>query len=115
MHTLSTFYRSRQWEGLLKQIKQERINDEGFLICAYCGKPMMRSYDVIGHHKVELTDENVNDFSISLNPDNIDLVHFSCHNRIHDRLASTYRKREVFIVYGSPLSGKSTWVKDNMC
>ena len=111
--TLADFYRSRQWEGLLKQLKQERLNEDGHLICAYCGKPMVAAYDIIGHHKEELTEENVNDYTISLNPDNIDLVHFRCHNRIHDRLANIYRARQVFIVYGPPLAGKTTWVEEN--
>lgn len=113
MFTLYTFYKSREWEGLLRQIKQERKDAEGNLICEYCGKPMLKMYDVIGHHKEELTEENVNDFTISLNPENIALVHHRCHNRMHDKLAKLTRCRQVFLVYGSPLSGKSTWVKEN--
>lgn len=113
MFTLYTFYRSREWEGLLKVIKQERVNADGYLICEQCGRPMLRAYDVIGHHKVELTEQNVNDRMISLNPDNIALVHHACHNRIHDKLAKLTRARQVFLVYGAPLSGKTTWVRDN--
>lgn len=113
MFTLYTFYKSREWEGLLKVIKQERVNADGYLICEQCGRPMLRAYDVIGHHKVELTEQNVNDRMISLNPDNIALVHHACHNRIHDKLAKLTRARQVFLVYGAPLSGKTTWVQDN--
>lgn len=113
MFTLATFYKSKEWEGLLKVIKQERVDGEGNLICEYCGRPMVKAYDIIGHHKEELTDENVNDYNISLNPDNIALVHFRCHNRIHDRLAKLTRLRQVFLVYGAPLSGKSTWISQN--
>ena len=107
-----SFYRSKEWRKLLECIKDERINDEGVLICEYCGKPIVRAYDVIGHHKIELTEENVNDYDISLNPQNIMLCHHSCHNRIHNKLG--YANREVFLVYGAPLSGKSTWVKESM-
>ena len=113
MFTLYTFYKSREWEGLLKIIKQERVNADGYLICEQCGRPMLKAYDVIGHHKIELTEQNVNDRMISLNPDNIALVHHACHNRIHDKLAKLTRVRQVFLVYGAPLSGKSTWVQDN--
>ena len=113
MFTLYTFYKSREWEGLLKIIKQERVNADGYLICEQCGRPMLKAYDVIGHHKVELTEQNVNDRMISLNPDNIALVHHACHNRIHDKLAKLTRARQVFLVYGAPLSGKTTWVQDN--
>lgn len=113
MFTLNTFYRSREWEGLLKQIKQERLDQDGNLICEHCGRPMVKAYDIIGHHKEELTEQNVNDYNISLNPENIALVHHACHNRIHDKLAKITRRRQVFIVYGAPLAGKSTWVQEN--
>ena len=50
----------------------------------------------------------MNDYSISLNPDNIALVHHKCHNQIHNRFG-TYT-RHIYIVYGSPCAGKSTYV-----
>ena len=112
MFDLFSFYRSNEWRRLLAVIKNERVNDDGEVICAYCKKPITRQYDIIGHHVTELTEENVNDYSISLNPDNIQLVHHRCHNYIHDKLGNTCRK--IYIVYGSPLSGKTTWVRDNM-
>lgn len=106
------FYRSKKWRKLLDVLKNERVDENGNVICAYCGKPIMAAYDIIGHHRVPLTDDNVNDYSISLNPDTIDLVHHGCHNRIHDKLG--YSRREVFIVYGAPCSGKTSWVKASM-
>lgn len=112
MFTLSTFYRSREWESLLKQLRIDRLNDNGEIICEYCGKPITKAYDMIGHHKVELTEANANDFTISLNPENIAFVHHRCHNYIHNKLG--YAVREVFLVYGAPLSGKTTWVQNNM-
>ena len=57
MYTLFTFYRSREWAALLAALKQERVNDEGQIVCEYCGKPIVRAYDMIGHHKEELTEE----------------------------------------------------------
>lgn len=112
MYDLFSFYRSREWRRLLDLVKNERLDTEGQIICEYCGKPITRAYDIIGHHKNELTEENVNDFNISLNPDNIMLVHHRCHNFIHEKLG--YKKREVFLVYGAPLSGKTTYVHENM-
>lgn len=111
MFTLKTFYKSRQWEGLLKVLKAERLGEDGALHCEHCGKPIVKAYDCIGHHKLELTEQNVNDYSISLNPDNIMLVHHRCHNAIHERFGHV-RPKEVFLVYGPPCSGKSTWVKE---
>jgi hypothetical protein len=107
-----TFYRSKEWRKLLDSLKNERVNDDGQVICEYCGKPIVKAYDIIGHHTIELTEENVNDYDISLNPQNIKLVHHSCHNVIHNKLG--YANREVYLVYGAPLSGKTTWVRSNM-
>lgn len=112
MYDLFSFYRGKEWRKLLEGLKFERVNEEGQLICEYCGKPIVRAYDAIGHHKVELTEENVNDYSVSLNPDNVAFVHHSCHNRIHDKLG--YSRREVYLVYGPPRAGKTTWVRENM-
>lgn len=111
MYRLNTFYQSKAWINLLKQIKQERINTEGNIICAYCGKPVVKAYDIIGHHKEELTEDNVNDLNVSLNPDNIDLVHHRCHNYIHNKLG--YSISNIYLVYGSPFAGKTTWVNNN--
>lgn len=110
MYTLSNFYQSKEWCKLLQIIKNERINEYGEIICEYCGKPILKKYDCIGHHSVMLTEDNVNDYSISLNPNLIQLVHHRCHNRIHNKLG--YADRRVYLVWGSPLSGKSSWVNN---
>ena len=111
--SLSNFYRSKEWESLLKVLKLDRVNSDGELICEHCGKPIVKAYDCIGHHKIHLTEENYTDANISLNPDNISLVHHVCHNIIHNKLG--YTQREVYIVYGSPLSGKSSYVDSVKC
>lgn len=110
--SLYNFYRSKEWVNLLQVIKLERSDSYGQIICEHCGKPIIHKYDCIGHHKIYLTEENYTDASISLNPDNVALVHHKCHNLIHNKLA--YSNRQVFLVYGSPLSGKSTYVKEAM-
>ena len=107
-YTLENFYKSKQWQKLLSVIKLERVDEDGQLICWHCGKPITDKYDCIGHHTIFLTEENVNDGDISLNPDLVQLVHHKCHNKIHNKLG--YTKREIFLVYGPPLSGKSTYI-----
>ena len=89
----------------------ERLDENGEIICGYCGKPITRAYDIVGHHITELTEENVNDFNISLNPTNVMFVHHRCHNHIHNKLG--YAVRHVFLVYGPPLAGKRTFIQDN--
>ena len=110
MFTLDNFYKSRQWESLIGQLKIARQDADGNIICEHCGKPIVRKYDCIAHHKVELTADNVNDYAVSLNPNNIALIHFACHNRIHERFEGF--KQRVYLVYGSPCAGKSSWVNE---
>ena len=55
MYDLGNFYQSKEWRSLLTTLKMERINDNGEIICEYCGKPITKAYDMIGHHKTELT------------------------------------------------------------
>ena len=75
MYTLDTFYKSKKWQRLVGLIRQERVGEDGFLRCEHCGKPIVRAYDCIGHHTIPLTEQNVNDYSISLNPDRIQREH----------------------------------------
>lgn len=44
----------------------------------------------IVHHKIELNEDNVNDPSVALNPDNMMLVCFDCHNKIHFKSEKRY-------------------------
>ena len=113
MYTLDTFYKSDAWEKLVRTLRLERVDADGNIICAHCGEPIVRAYDCIGHHVIHLTEDNVNDAMISLNPDNIELVHHRCHNRIHEKLQFGASMRHVYLVYGAPLSGKTTWVNDS--
>ena len=107
--TLETFYTSDEWRSFRERLMLKRTNERGELICEYCGSPITKTYDCIGHHDVKLTSENVNDYAISLNETNVKLVHHRCHNIIHKRFEGFCQ--EVFIVYGSPCSGKTSWVK----
>lgn len=112
------FYKSRKWESFRRYIINQRTEPDGFVRCAICGKPILKPYDLIVHHTEELTDDNFQDATISLNPALVECVHFKCHNKIHDRFteghAPTYtaKEKKVFIVYGSPCSGKTSWVRD---
>ena len=110
MFTINNFYKSNTWINFRNRLMQERTTDQG-LICAHCGKPILKPYDCIGHHIIELTEDNVNDYNISLNPDNVVLIHFKCHNLQHNRWNG--HKQTVYLVYGAPGAGKTKWVKEN--
>lgn len=109
MVTLDTFYQSKAWVKLMQGLRLERQNAQGEVICEHCGKPITQKYDCIGHHLIHLTELNVNDASIALNPENIVLVHHRCHNKIHDKFG--YKPKQVYLVWGAPMSGKTTYVE----
>lgn len=107
---LKSFYNSKAWRTLRLNLISERKNK-----CARCGETIAYSKDIIGHHKIELTPENVHDANISLNPENIEIICFECHNKEHKRFGFNVAKgKQVFLVYGPPLSGKTSFVKENM-
>ena len=104
-NSLSEFYTSRQWSEFRRQLILERGQ-----VCEHCGQPILNPYDLILHHKIFLTEENVNDYEISLNPLHIQIVHHRCHNEIHERFGSY--TRHIYLVYGPPGSGKTTFVSE---
>lgn len=108
--TLTQFYNSQEWRTLRLLLIAERTNqDDGVLYCQHSGKPLLNSFDIVAHHIKPLTLQNVNDYSISLNPDNILLVSQQAHNEIHARFGYC-AQRKVYIVHGAPCSGKSSFV-----
>lgn len=112
MDKLKRFYLLKPWRDLSYNLK---IAAGGK--CQRCDYQVVDIEDykyLIGHHKIELTEDNVDDPNISLNPDNIEIVCIWCHNKEHDRFQGGYKKKakRVYIVYGSPLSGKSTLVNE---
>lgn len=111
MFTLKSFYKSKEWlkfRDVIIYERQDAVTKVNY--CSHCHKQIVSNYDLIIHHKTELTEANVNDYNISLNPDNVEIVCFNCHNKHHARFGHEGKKR-VYIVYGSPLSGKTTWVE----
>lgn len=101
--SLNTFYASDKWRKLRLNLIIERGNK-----CSKCGS-IVKPVRMIGHHTpVELTPDNVNDANIALNPNNIEIVCLDCHNKDHKRFGNY--KKEVYIVYGPPMSGKTTFV-----
>lgn len=105
---LHSFYTGRKWVTFRLTLINERGNK-----CQMCGDIIPRAKDIIGHHKVELTPENVHDHNISLNPELVELVCFDCHNKEHKRFGYQGEK-EVYIVYGPPMAGMEMLVRTEM-
>lgn len=103
---LHSFYVSKPWRELSFALKVERGGR-----CQRTGKVFADMSQLIAHHIIELTEENVSDPSIALNPDNIEIISFNEHNHEHRRFGHS---KQVYIVWGSPLSGKNTAVRQMM-
>ncbi len=121
---LPQFYGSKEWEQCKAQVLQERLKD-GTIYCEFCGQPILKGFNpqannnkgaMVFHHKTYLTTLNVNDASISINPDNIAILHWRCHNEIHERFIGNNSRPEkkVYIITGAPLSGKTSFVRERL-
>lgn len=113
------FYKSKEWKIFRQQLILDRCPDGP--VCEECNEKIVVSKHIqVDHNPIELTDENVNDVNISLNPDNAKISCLRCHNKRHDRFSGPNeqrrikKSRNVYIVYGPPMSGKNTYVREHM-
>ncbi len=104
--SLKAFYNCDEWQCVREQVLTDADNT-----CGDCGA---LAEEV--HHIIFLTLENVNDYTISLNPKNLIALCHQCHNKRHGRWLPNTKPEEqkVFLIWGSPLSGKTTYVKNHM-
>ena len=111
--SVKQFLKSQEWLLFRQQIILERGP-----VCEYCKETIVISKAIQIHHTpIELTDENVNDVNVSLNPKNVKIACIRCHNKEHNRFSGPVLKKKtkaVYIIYGPPMSGKTTYVKNNM-
>ena len=104
MSKLKSFYQSSKWAKFrLAYISKNKP------ICNICNRFIATAHNITLHHKTELDEVNVDDYTISLNEDNITLLCSGCHNNLHKGKTSKVSRQKVYIVHGSPLSGKTTW------
>lgn len=104
MDKLHQFYTSKVWRDLAYSLKIQAYGK-----CQRCGKQVLDFKYLIAHHKENITEENINNIKISLDPNNIEIICHDCHNKEHRRFGN---KQGVYIVYGPPLAGKNTLVRD---
>ena len=108
---LQNFYASKKWRLFRMCLIAEKLKETGTIRCEHCDKIVSNEKEIELHHIRELTHTNVNDYNISLNQENIRLLCHECHNKRHGRYGTLQKK--VYLVYGCPASGKSTFVKQN--
>ena len=123
-----SLYRSKAW----KRVREYCLMRDNYL-CQICGKPAEEV-----HHKIHLTPRNVHDMQVALDPDNLISLCRDCHFTQHKRdIAARARRarsrarvlredgcyfdqngmiqmRKTYLVYGSPRSGKTTYVRNHM-
>ncbi len=99
------FYNSKAWKDL-----RGRLIVAANYTCQKCGKNLvLNPARLIGHHKIQLDPKNILDVNIALNPQNIEIICKECHDEEHKRYHFS-GSHNVYLVYGAPCSGKSTWV-----
>ena len=79
---LQKFYNSLSWQ----KARDYKIASVGYL-CEVCG-----GVGEIVHHKIPLTEANMQNPKISIGNENLQLVCRSCHKRIHDELDGKGRR-----------------------
>ena len=72
------FYKSKVWQN----VRQSYIKSVKGL-CEVCKTNGEITLGYILHHKIELTEDNINDPYITLSWDNLQFVCMECHNKIH--------------------------------
>ncbi|MEG0297412.1 MAG: HNH endonuclease signature motif containing protein [Clostridium sp.] len=117
------FYRSKAWIIFRENFLLEKTYDpETFkrvaITCECCNQKIIESKFIQLHHIIELTEQNINDVNITLNPDNIQVLCQTCHNKTHGRFSKGARPKTktngVYIIYGPPMSGKTSYVLEHM-
>mgnify|MGYP003296315547 CR=1 FL=1 len=91
------FYRSQEWkrcrESYIRKMPRAKRG-----LCEECYK---HGKHVLGkelHHKIWLNEKNINNKEITLNHDNLILLCFECHQKIHG-------KRKEYTTYGYDENG----------
>lgn len=68
-----TFYKSKEWQAV-----REYCMLRDHYACVKCDAPAVEV-----HHKIQLSPDNINDASVTLNPDNLISLCKDCHFKEH--------------------------------
>lgn len=126
------FYKSEKWQKCRDAyISERRLIDGGL-----CEKCHINPGEEL-HHKKFLTPDNIHDANLTLNPDNLMWLCKDCHFKEHEKAIliglqkarkhtkilnengfyfdenGELKPQKIYIVYGPPASGKTTYVCNN--
>ena len=82
------FYKSKQWQDVRQYVLLRDFN-----LCVRCGKAAEEV-----HHKIRLTEKNVKDPLVALNPDNLESLCHECHTAEHEA-ERTHREKNFTDAY----------------
>ena len=85
-----TFYKSQAWKRTQAAYKSKMGG-----LCERCRAKGLIVPGVIVHHKCYITPENINDPSIALSFDNLELLCILCHNQEHTGAVKRYKVDEL--------------------
>ena len=74
----ANFYKSKKWQATEKAYKKS--------VGGLCERCLARGHITVGeivHHKIHIEPHNINDPSITLSWDNLQLLCRSCHGEVH--------------------------------
>lgn len=74
----SAFYGSAQWKKCRADFIRYRRG-----LCERCLRKGIITAGAEVHHKIRLTLDNINDASVTLNWDNLELLCAKCHDEVH--------------------------------
>ncbi len=123
--TLASFYAGDDWSACKARVLNDRIKG-GTVYCEHCGEVILKNFNpkeknnagaMVFHHKRPLlTVADANNAAISINPFNIAILHWQCHNIVHGRFSGQNMQPEqkVYLITGAPCSGKTTFVCERM-
>lgn len=90
------FYKSKAWRSARSAYIKFRVSVDGGM-CEVCGERL----GYIVHHKEWLTEDNIDDPDIALNPDNFSYECLKCHNKENpDNTKPKSSKRYEFTALG---------------
>lgn len=123
--SLASFYAGGDWDKCKAAVLNERIKGDK-VYCEHCGEVILKNFNpqeknnagaMVFHHKRPLlTVADANNAAISINPQNIAILHWQCHNVVHKRFTgqNTQPEQKVYLITGAPCSGKTTFARERM-
>ena len=123
--TLASFYAGDDWSECKAAVLSKRIKG-GAIYCEHCGEIILKDFNprernnagaMVFHHKRPLlTVADANNAAISINENNIAILHWQCHNIVHNRFTgqNTQPEQKVYLITGAPCSGKTTFARERM-